>query len=88
MTNVNYHIKNFEVPVEIFVFFLVNNSGYFTSTDISIYLQQKFRVNLRDDRIREILKAFEASGKLKCELRATAKTKNHSAKHYAFNRIV
>lgn len=88
MSNGAIYISNFEIPVEIFCFFLVNNIGFFTVHDVSIYLKQRFRVELRDDRIREILKAFEVSGKLKRELRSTERTRNNKVPHYAFNRIV
>lgn len=82
------HLRSFEIPVEILIFFIVNNQGFYTTGDVQSYLKQYFKIELTDIRTREILKTFYIAGKLRREMKATPRTKNVKVPHYTFNRFI
>lgn len=79
-------ITSVDVPVEIFVYFLVNNNSEYTVNDLIKIMHEKHKMLLSYNRMNQILNAFTESGRLRKEVRETGR-KGKSTAYYTFLKI-
>lgn len=51
-------LPSYQIPVEIFIYFLENDKTLYSVRDIVDMMKEKFTIEMQSQRIREILKGF------------------------------
>ena len=85
MSYENRPIQAFEIPVEIMIMFLIKNREELTAIDVRNAISHKYKIDLRFDRVKQILNTFAARGNLKKEIKPGKK--NKLTAHYSFLKL-
>lgn len=75
-----------EIPVEIFILFLVKNKKDFSVQDVITEFNALHKVELTHSRVKQILEEFTRSGKLTSN-KLPSGTKNKTTTYYSFNKL-
>lgn len=76
----------FEIPVEIFIIFLVQNKKGFTVQDVIIEFKELHKVEITYNRMKQILDQFVESEKLDRD-KKPAGSKNKDTMYYTFKKL-
>lgn len=75
-----------QIPVEIFIIFLIQNKNNFTVIDVINMMENKHKVRLTFNRMNQILNDFVMAEKISKELKPNGK-KGKPTYYYTFKKI-
>jgi hypothetical protein len=80
------YLSSHQIPVEIFILFLVKNRDEMTVGDVIRIFEQEHKIKLSYNRVNQIVNDFVISGKFKKEYKAYGQKGKQTA-YYTFLKI-